>query len=100
MPNPDPQRLISNPNGPALLVIDTQNDFVRPGAPLASPGGHSIVPVITALAREARRRGFPVVFTPEQYVGAVGEIGGLFGLDVQTTLAPPVRYGSMSGGRR
>ncbi len=34
----------------ALLVIDMQNDFILPGAPLQVPGGAEIIPGINALA--------------------------------------------------
>jgi nicotinamidase-related amidase len=67
MAGPDPRQLMGDRDRTALLIIDMQNDFVLPGAPLATPRGTSIVPVIAAIAREARRRGFPVVFTREQH---------------------------------
>lgn len=67
MGEPDPRQLMGDLEKTALLVIDMQNDFVKPGAPLATPRGMAIVPVIASLAREARRRGFPVVFTQEQH---------------------------------
>ena len=35
----------------ALLVIDMQNDFLLPGAPLEVPGGLDLIPGINALAR-------------------------------------------------
>jgi nicotinamidase-related amidase len=64
---PDPRQLKGDTDKTALLIIDMQNDFLRPGAPLATPRGMAIVPMVASLAREARRRGFPVVFTQEQH---------------------------------
>jgi len=67
MAGPNPLELLGDRDRTALLVIDMQNDFVRPGARLATPRGMAIVPVIASLADEARLRGFPVVFTQEQH---------------------------------
>jgi len=33
------EQLISDPRRTALLVIDMQNDFLLPGAPVPAPGG-------------------------------------------------------------
>ncbi len=65
MTEPDPHKLMGDPERTALLVIDMQNDFLRPGSPLATPRGERIVPVVSALARAARARGWPVIFTQE-----------------------------------
>jgi ureidoacrylate peracid hydrolase len=46
----------------ALLVIDMQNAFVAPGAPVEVPAARGIVPAINRLAAELRRRGVPVVW--------------------------------------
>jgi ureidoacrylate peracid hydrolase len=46
----------------ALLVIDMQNAFVAPGAPVEVPKARGIVPAINRLAAELRRRGVPVVW--------------------------------------
>jgi len=67
MEGPDPRELMGDPDRSALLVIDMQNDFVLPGRPLATPRGTGIIPVIASLAAEARRKGFPVVYTREQH---------------------------------
>ncbi len=45
---------------PALLVIDMQNDFVRPGAPLQVAGVRSIIPKVSALLALFRKKGLPV----------------------------------------
>jgi len=51
-----------DPRRTALLVIDMQNAFVAPGAPVEVPAARGIVPQINKLAAELRRRGVPVVW--------------------------------------
>ena len=58
---------IRKPQASALLIIDMQNDFLLPGAPVAAPGGLELVPAMSRLARRARRAGAPVVFTQEAH---------------------------------
>ncbi len=53
----------------ALLVIDMQNAFVAPGAPIEVPGARDIVPGINRLAAELRRRGVPVIWVLHQNAG-------------------------------
>lgn len=48
---------------PALLVVDLQNDFVRPGAPLEVAAARSTLEKNRALIDTFRRAGLPVVFT-------------------------------------
>jgi nicotinamidase-related amidase len=67
MSKPDPLELRGRPDRTALLVIDMQNDFVLPGAALATPRAMAIVPLVAALTREARANGYPVIFTREQH---------------------------------
>jgi nicotinamidase-related amidase len=47
----------------ALLVVDMQNDFVRPGAPQEVPTARDTIPVIARLLAAFRAAGRPVVFT-------------------------------------
>jgi ureidoacrylate peracid hydrolase len=51
-----------DPKRTALVVIDMQNAFVAPGAPIEVPGARDIVPGINRLAAELRRRGVPVIW--------------------------------------
>lgn len=46
----------------ALLVIDMQNAFVAPGAPIEVPAARGIVPGINRLAAALRLRGVPVIW--------------------------------------
>src|SRR5947209_7987330 len=50
----------------ALVVIDMQNAFVAPGAPVEVPGARSIVPNINRLAAELRGRGVTVIWVQHQ----------------------------------
>jgi nicotinamidase-related amidase len=64
----DPQEpFIRRPEATALLVIDMQNDFLLPDAPVPAPGGLELVPVIADLARRARQADAPVIFTQEAH---------------------------------
>ena len=47
----------------ALLVVDMQNDFVRPGAPQEVPDARKTIPVIAGLLGAFRDAGRPVIFT-------------------------------------
>ena len=51
-----------DPERTALLVIDMQNAFVAPGAPIEVPAARGIVAPINRLAAELRRRGVPVIW--------------------------------------
>ena len=52
-----------DPRRAALLIVDMQNGFVQPGAPLEVPMARAQVPVIRALLESCRSRGVPVIFT-------------------------------------
>jgi ureidoacrylate peracid hydrolase len=51
-----------DPRRTALLVIDMQNAFVAPGAPVEVPAARDIVPAINRLAAGLRKRGVPVIW--------------------------------------
>ena len=55
-----------DPKRTALLVIDMQNAFVAPGAPVEVPAARTIVPSINRLASELRKRGVPVIWVLHQ----------------------------------
>ncbi len=55
-----------DPKRTALLVIDMQNAFVAPGAPIEVPAARGIVPAINRLAAELRARGVPVIWVLHQ----------------------------------
>ena len=51
-----------DPKRTALVVIDMQNAFVAPGAPVEVPAARDIVKDINRLAKELRTRGVPVIW--------------------------------------
>ena len=51
-----------DPKRTALVVIDMQNAFVAPGAPVEVPAARAIVKDINRLARELRKRGVAVIW--------------------------------------
>lgn len=75
--------LQGDPRRTALLVIDMQNDFLLPGSPVHTPGGLELVPLIGALAAQARGLGFPVVFTQEMHRADHSDFG------IELTFEPP-----------
>jgi ureidoacrylate peracid hydrolase len=64
----------------ALLVIDMQNAFVAPGAPVEVPAARAIVPTINRLAAELRKRGVPVIWVLHQNAD---DWDGFFGVFVK-----------------
>ena len=68
-----------DPRRAALVVIDMQNAFVAPGAPIEVPGARSIVPAINRLAAELRRRGVPVIWVLHQNAPDGGDWERFFG---------------------
>lgn len=68
-----------DPRRSALLVIDMQNAFVAPGAPVEVPAARGIVPGINRLAAELRRRGVPVIWVLHENAAGGGDWEGFFG---------------------
>src|SRR5690349_10733994 len=67
----------------ALLVIDMQNAFVAPGAPIEVPAAREIVPQINRLADGLRRRGATVVWVLHQNEAGGGDWRGFFDVFVR-----------------
>lgn len=51
----------------ALVIIDMQNDFVRPDAPLCVAGAAATLPVIKTLLERARSTGWPVFHVTREH---------------------------------
>lgn len=51
----------------ALMLIDAQNDFMLPGAPLCLPGAWDQLPVMRALLDKAREAGWPVLHVTREH---------------------------------
>lgn len=46
----------------AILVVDMQNDFVMPGAPLCVAGAHATLPAIARFLNFGRSKGWAVIY--------------------------------------
>jgi ureidoacrylate peracid hydrolase len=55
-----------DPKKTALVVIDMQNAFVAPGAPMEVPAARAIVADINRLAAELRKRGVVIIWISHQ----------------------------------
>jgi nicotinamidase-related amidase len=66
---------LHEPARTALLVIDMQNDFLLPDAPVPAPGGLELIPTIAVLARACRARGFPVAWSQEMHRADLSDFG-------------------------
>src|SRR5262245_17629437 len=71
-----------DPKRTALLVIDMQNAFVAPGAPVEVPAARDIVPAINRLAAELRKRGVPVIWVLHENRPGGSDWDGFFGVFV------------------
>ncbi|HZS66858.1 MAG TPA: cysteine hydrolase [Burkholderiales bacterium] len=67
----------------ALLVIDMQNAFVAPGAPIEVPGARDIVPTINRLSAELRKRSVPVIWVLHQNAADGRDWGPFFDVFVK-----------------
>ena len=79
--------LSTTPLDPArtvLLVIDMQNDFLLPGAPLESPAGRAMIPTVNRAIESCRAAGIPVMFTAHAHRRSGTDMGAF------ARLYPPV----------
>lgn len=66
------------PERTAIIVVDMQNDFVAPGAPLETPMGQELIPRLQKLLDHARQSGMRVIYTTHTH-RRDGSDMGLFG---------------------
>ncbi len=52
-----------DPRRTALIVVDMENDFVAPGAPLETPAGRAMLPTLKRAIAFCRERGIRVIYT-------------------------------------
>jgi ureidoacrylate peracid hydrolase len=71
-----------DPKKTALLVIDMQNAFVAPAAPVEVPAARDIVPSINRLAAELRKRGVTVIWVLHENQPGGRDWDGFFGIFV------------------
>ena len=67
-----------DPARTALLVIDMQNAFVAPGAPIEVPAARGIVAPINRLAGALRARGVPVIWVMHENQAGGRDWAGFF----------------------
>ncbi|HEU5298814.1 MAG TPA: isochorismatase family cysteine hydrolase [bacterium] len=60
-------RVAVTPHTTALIVVDMQNDFVKPGGALVVPGAAETIPAIQRLLGLARGHGLAVFFTQDTH---------------------------------
>jgi len=72
-----------DPKKTALLVIDMQNAFVAPGAPVEVPAARAIVPGINRLAKALRQLGVPVIWVLHENRGDGSDWEPFFGVFVK-----------------
>ena len=66
---------IDNPKKVALLVIDMENDFVKPGAPMQVPMAYEAVSNIKMLIDACREKGATVIYTTHVHGKDRGDMG-------------------------
>ncbi|AMW32608.1 nicotinamidase/pyrazinamidase [Fervidobacterium changbaicum] len=47
----------------ALLIVDVQNDFAKPGGALYFPGAENVILPIVELVKEFKQKGLPIIYT-------------------------------------
>lgn len=66
---------IDNPKKVALLVIDMENDFVKPGAPMYVPMAYDMLPNMKRLIDYSRQNGVTVIYTAHVHGEDRGDMG-------------------------
>lgn len=98
--NPDLNRqrdlmpLLMDPERTALLIIDVQNLFTEPGAPLAASDGPKIVPEINKLVRYCRGHRIPVIWVQATNRRDGSDLGmyGKYWPKISSWLAPDTHF--------
>jgi ureidoacrylate peracid hydrolase len=67
--------VIDDPKKVALLVIDMENDFVKPGAPMQVPLAYEMVPNLKMLLDVCREKGVTVIYTAHVHGKDRGDMG-------------------------
>jgi nicotinamidase-related amidase len=64
-----------DPSKTALIVVDMQNDFVAPGAPMEVPAGRAMLPHLQRALACCRERGIPVIYTAHVFRAGGCDLG-------------------------
>lgn len=76
-----------DPRTTALIVVDMQNDFVAPGAPIETPMGRAMVPCLQQALACCRAHRIPVIYTAHVHRAGGSDVGLL-------AHAPPIGRGA------
>ncbi|ABS60492.1 MULTISPECIES: cysteine hydrolase family protein [Fervidobacterium] len=49
----------------ALLIVDLQNDFAKPGGALYFPGAENVIPNIVKIVEEFKAQNLPIIYTKD-----------------------------------
>ena len=85
-----------DPGEAALLIIDVQNDFAKPGGKLYAEGAEKIIQPIKRLLEDARRAGATIIYTqdwhtkddPEFRIWGEHTVAGSLGAEIVDELKP------------
>jgi ureidoacrylate peracid hydrolase len=67
-----------DPHTTAFIVVDMENDFVAPGAPLETPAGRAMLPQLARALACCRERGIPVIYTTHAHRPGGCDLGRRF----------------------
>ena len=65
----------AEPGQTALIVVDMENDFVAPGAPLETPAGRAMLPHLKRALACCREHGIPVIYTTHAHRAGGCDLG-------------------------
>ena len=72
-----------NPAKTAMIVVDMQNDFVAPGAPMETPAARAMVPVLADSLTACRAAGIKVIYTAHVHRRDGSDLGNFKDLDAR-----------------
>jgi nicotinamidase-related amidase len=94
-----------DPHKTALIIVDMENDFLEPGAPLETPAGRTMVPTLKRVLSFCREQGVHIIYTTHahrrngydmgrfadlwpQVRNRTGLVDGESGIEIYPELAP------------
>lgn len=63
------------PGKTAMIVVDMENDFVAPGAPMETPAGRAMLPHLQRALACCREHGIPVIYTTHAHRAGGCDLG-------------------------